>query len=57
LKLKEKALQALRVTEEQLFLNNLAMDLLEDQLSKEEAAAKLLERVKDLAGEVTGVIP
>jgi len=49
LKLKEKALQALRVTEEQLFLNNLAMDLLEDQLSKEEAAAKLLERVKDLA--------
>ena len=57
MKLKEKALQALRVTEEQLFLNNLAMDLLEDQLSKEEAAAKLLERVKGLAGEVTGVIP
>ena len=38
MKLKETALLTLRITEDQLFLGTLALDLIEGQVTREEAA-------------------
>ena len=56
MKLKGKALEMMRITEDQLFLSDIAMDLLEDRLTREEVAAKLLARVCTMGDKIGGFI-
>jgi hypothetical protein len=55
MKLKETALLTLRITEDQLFLGTLALDLIEGQVTREEAAERLLERAMALGEEAAGI--